>query len=338
MNSVSWNLAVDRVVHFPQVIVGIGFIVAGAVLMAALRPHLGETSVAALALSGGGAIFLIVKTVRAARMSTTLAEGHLVVRDLWSSRSIAVSRVHSLRAVEYSGADVVELRLEAPSESIVVLSWPPQRILELDQLIRSAGGAPETTMDYRYSELSPSGTGSTQPEDSSHVAPGAGFRLGDLGWQREVYRSEHALERTAVVCFGLLGVGLWWATRSPAVLALVAIAAACLIALNRRSQRVSVCVENGELCVRNMWTTHRVGLEGPMRLEVVGGRGSLLVSVSSAIVDVVVEAAPWGDPNGLARLIEAAGGRVEIMYDPGLDPPSDDLVVAPYWRRLWRVY
>lgn len=332
-NSASWNLEVDRVVHFPQTIVGIVGIAAGGALVGVLRPVIGDLSMAALGLSIAGVLFLVVKTVRAIRMSTKVEGSKVQVRGLWSSEVIDVGDVRAVRLAEVSGMQLVELDVDGRGSPVPILSWPPECVGELTRLISAAGRTAGSRAPGGESNVY--GLGLDPLVD---VMPHFELRLGDPQWRREVFRAEHWPERSVMWVLGAAGVATWWVARAPMSLVAVLIAVVGLIVLDRRSRRIRVACGDGTLNVQNMWRTRSVTLDQPVRLEVVGGLRSLLVRVRSDETAVVVEAAPWADPNGLATLIERAGGVVESSFDPSASDSASQVLVDSYWTRLWRIY
>lgn len=307
--------------------------------MALLRPIFGEVSLVAASVSALGVVFLVVKTVRAARMSASIDGHDLVIRDLWRSTTVDVRRVAGVRVAQRSGFEVTELDVERPDCTLQVLSWPPETAEELAGIISAAGGA-RSLFDWTDDgNVEASDEASDRSSSSVHPGvPGAELLLGDPEWQRLVYRTEHVPERTAMWAIGAIGLAVWWTTRVPFALLFVVVGVLGLAGLARRSRRIGIDSTDGGLCVRNLWSTRLVPPGEVIRVEMIGGRGSLLLEVHSTGGSTVVEAAPFGDAVGLAAVIERGGGAVEFDFDPLADPLTLALAVDSYWQRLWRVY
>jgi hypothetical protein len=322
-NSVSWNLEVTRVEHFQESLIGVALVVGGGLLMAALRPLTGDWSLLALVVSAAGAAFAITVWVRGCRMSAAVVGDRLVIRGFWATRSVDARAVTEVEVVSESAGSLAHVRVhvDGVSEPIRVPSWPSECAEELVEVLRGAGA--ETQLSW-----------------SAPAVPGATGGADGLGgtWRDEVYRSEYSLWRAPFWVLGVAALAGWFQVSSLWWFAPMAVAVVALTALRRRAHRIGVVVRPGELTVLNMWTTHRVPLDVPVRLVAVAGVGNLLLAVESDERSVVVEGVPWSDPGSFAERLRAAGASVSVDVDPDADPPSSEMTVPSYWRRLTTVH
>jgi hypothetical protein len=291
--------------------------------MAALRPLTGDGSLLALAVSAAGAALVVSVWLRGCRMSAAVVGDWLVIRGLWATRSVDARAVTEVEVVD-EGADTmpqVRVHVDGATEPVRVRSWPPDCAEELAEVLRGAGADPQVSW-------------------SPPAVPGATGGADEPGgpWRDEVYRSEYWLWRAPFWVLGVAALAGWFQVSSPWWFAPIAMAVIGLVALRRRAHRIGAVIRPGELTALNMLTTHRVPLDVPVRLVVVAGAGNLLLAVESDERQVVLEGVPWSDPESFAERLRAAGASVTIEFDPNADPPSTEMAVPSYWRRLTTVH